>query len=697
MCVEGGKINMKPPKVSFRRPRIPRINPIVFVDGREPVFLFQSVDIDGIVVYNNMRKFKDGERMRISIVNGSVEYDGEPVLTEINFDIHDKEKIALVGRNGCGKTTLLKAIAGEAELVRGTGEANFGYFVTGKPVIGYMRQVAFSDENTTLYEEVLGAYKELTDTERRMNEAEAEMEKNSTEQNVRVYSALHEKYEISGGYTYKSECITAIRKFGFTEEEMSRSLTEFSGGQRTKIALLKLLLSNPDVLLLDEPTNHLDIQAIEWLEKYLENYKKSYVIVSHDRMFIDRTADVVYEIEYGETTRYKGNYGAFTVQKREAYEKSVKDAVLKKREIERLEKIVEKFRYKANKAAMAQAKLAQIRRLGSVSEPNRYDNATFRAEFQPVTETVKKTFVADKLCFGYGKILGTVSFILDKGDKLGVIGANGCGKSTFIHTVMNLLPPISGAASFGLHSEIGYFDQTATQSASDKTVLEDFLTDFPKTDNTRARTVLGSFMFYGEDVYKRVCDLSGGEKVRLALCKIFKRRPNVLVLDEPTNHMDLVGKDTFEDMLKNYEGTVIVVSHDRYLIDSVCNKILAFGDGNAKLYECGYHEYELKRAAEEKENADDKTGAPQAHAKSTARRVSEEKERTRKSRRMETLEAKITAAETEINALKDKMNAPSVCSDYVEIMKLQNEIDERGKSLETLVSEWETLGEELGL
>jgi ATPase components of ABC transporters with duplicated ATPase domains len=254
--------------------------------------------------------------MQLNIVNGSVEYNGKPVLSQIDFSLRDNEKIALIGRNGCGKTTLLKALTGEVELIKGTGEEEFGFYITGKPEIGYLRQVAFSDNATTMYDEVASAYARVIETERKLNDALTEMEKNSSEETVRAYTNLADRYEAEGGYTYKKECLTAIRKFGFSDYEMIKPLSEFSGGQRTKIALLKLLLSRPSVLLLDEPTNHLDVEAIEWLENYLKEYKNACVIVSHDRMFLDRIVNVVYEIEYGEMTRYRGNYTAFTVQKK---------------------------------------------------------------------------------------------------------------------------------------------------------------------------------------------------------------------------------------------------------------------------------------------------------------------------------------------------------------------------------------------
>ncbi len=630
--------------------------------------------------------------MQITVINGSVEYDGVPVLTDVDFTLHDKEKIALVGRNGCGKTTLLKALTGEVPFVKGTGEEDFGMYVTGKPTLGYLKQVAFSDEKVTLFAEIKSAYSDLIALEESMNAALKRLQTEQTEEAAIAYSRLHDAFEGGGGYTYEKECIIAIKKFGFSEQEMQKPLTEFSGGQRTKIALLKLLLSRPDVLLLDEPTNHLDVEAVEWLESYLKNYRGALVIVSHDRMFLDRVVNVVYEIEYGEATRYRGNYTAFWQQKKANYEKAQKDASLRFKEIERLQKVVERFRYKATKATMAQSKLKQIERLGAVGgAPSPYDDKTFHSNFQPLVESVKKTLIVDKLSFGYDKPLGELSFTLERGQKLGVVGANGCGKSTFVRTIMGKLRPLSGNYLFGLHAEIGYFDQTATQSASEKTVFDHFHDEFPRLTDTEVRTALGAFLLTGEDVFKRVCDLSGGEKVRLALCMILKKRPNVLILDEPTNHMDIVGKETFETMLASYTGTVIVVSHDRYLISKVCDRILGFRNGNAIYFEGNYEEYEAKYLLSATEQQQEKK-----IKKSVADyKNSPQKEEEKRRKRIAVLEQKITETEELIAQKQELLNSPEVFSDYKKIMELQKEIEELTTQEEALLAEWTELSEQI--
>lgn len=622
---------------------------------------------------------------QISVVNGSIEYDGIAVLSDVNFTIREGEKIALVGRNGCGKTTLLRAIAGSLEFVKGTGDEDLGFHITGKPNIGYLEQVAFVNTNRPMIDEVMDAYSPLLELEKKMENALQNMDREGTEQAAKIYSYLRDQYEYNGGYSYKKEVLTAIKKFGFTDDDKQKKIQEFSGGQRTKIALLKLLLSKPDLLLLDEPTNHLDVEAIEWLENYLKDYKKSFVVVSHDRMFLDRSIGIVYEIEYGETKRYKGNYTSFINQKQIEYEKSLKDISSKQKEIDRLNKIVEKFRYKANKAAMAQAKLSQIKRIGTVSLPTKPDLRTFHVNFEPRYESVENTIVFENLVFGYETKLGEITTIIKRGEKLGIIGSNGCGKSTLLHTLMKMIKPISGISYFGLNTNVGYFDQTATQSQSTQSVLDEFRDEFPLLSETDARSALGAFMFTQEDVFKRVCDLSGGEKVRLALCKILKHKPNVLVLDEPTNHMDIIGKETFETFLKNYIGTIIIVSHDRYLINKVCNRLAVFRNGTLSFYDCTYTQYEELIYSQEQTN--EKNEKPQIKTKK-GKVVSDSTLESRRKHRIMVLEEKIQKIEDEIALLKAKMNSSEVYSDYIKLQEIQNLIDEYNKQIEPLEKEW---------
>lgn len=628
--------------------------------------------------------------MQINVSNISVEYDGTPVIYQADFVIHENEKIALIGRNGCGKTTLLKVLTGEVEYQKGEDDAPYGIFTSGNSVIGFLKQTSNDDKAKTMFDEILDAYSSLIKIEKDMESALEDLQNDSCDQNVRRYSRLCEQFEREGGYTYKKEYLTAVKKFGFSNEDMQKPLCEFSGGQRTKISLLKLLLSKPDVLLLDEPTNHLDFEAIEWLENYLCAYKKSCVIVSHDRMFLDKIVNVVYEIEYGETKRYQGNYTSFTAQKQQAYDKALKDSIMRKKEIDRLSALVERFRYKANKAAMAQAKLKQIERIGEVGTPSNFDTATFKSNFQPERETVEKAVVLDKLVFGYDKPLGQINTIIKRGDKVGIIGQNGCGKSTLVKTIVHKIKALDGSATFGLHAQVGYFDQTSTQSFSTLTVLEDFQNEFPMLSNTEARSALGAFMLSGDDVFKRICDLSGGEKVRLALCKILRKKPNILILDEPTNHMDIIGKETLERLLSNYTGTVITVSHDRYFINRVCNRLIVFEGGKVELFDGKYSDYESRKQVSDFANDFVKT----VDEKKKEKPVSQSKEAARRAHRISFLEEKMNALNEQISSLQNTMhNDQSVYSDYTKIAEIEEQISSLQAKLAPLEEEWLELSE----
>ena len=627
--------------------------------------------------------------MRIEIINGSVEYDGNTVLSEINFSVSDKEKIALVGRNGSGKTSILKCISGEVPLVSGTGDEKFSFSISGAPKIGYLQQVSLNDE-LTLRQEILSAYKDVVGLENKLQNLLDKMSENPSDENVGAYSRAMERFENIGGYLYKKEYLTAVSKFGFSAEDLDKKLSCFSGGQRTKIALMKLLLEKPDVLLLDEPTNHLDIAAVEWLEGYLKNYKNSVVIVSHDRMFLDRIVGVVYEIEYGVTTRYKGNYTAFLAQKQQAYDKALKDAKWKSAEIDRLRKMVERFRYKATTAAMAQSKLKEIERLGTVETPRRFDTSTFASSFQPEYESVRDALFVKDLVFGYDKPLGEISLAVERGQKIGVIGSNGTGKSTLLKTITGLIPPLSGDVRFGVKTRVGYFDQTIAATKSELSVLEDFRAEFPELNDGEIRKTLGGFLLSGDDVFKCVKDLSGGEKVRLALSKIFRRRPNFLILDEPTNHMDIIGKETLEKLLMDFSGTVIVVSHDRYLINRVAKSLIVFENGGVRYFDGTFDEYEEREKETAEEVAKEK---PEKTKKTGGERYVESKEEARRKHRVEFLEKKITALEEELSRARAKLDDETVNTDYKKVMAVEEEIKTIEEKLDPLITEWTELSE----
>ena len=626
--------------------------------------------------------------MNFRITNGSISFGAETILEEINFEVKGKQKVAIVGRNGAGKSTLLKSIIDNEMLSEGIGEDKFNIYKEGNPVIGYLKQIDFEDDSITMLDEVLKVYQEQLNIELKLEKLLNKMQSDSSEELAKEYSKTRDRYEFLNGYTYKKEYETAIHKFGFSKEDMSKKLSEFSGGQRTKIAFIKLLLSKPDILLLDEPTNHLDITTIEWLEEYLKNYPKAIVIVSHDRMFLNKIVDKVYEIEYGTITEYSGNYDFFEKQKRVNYERQLKDYEFQQKEIKRLTAIVDRFRYKATKARMAQSKLKQIERMVKLEEPNKYDLNTFKTNFELEKESGNNVLAVDDLEIGYKDSLSKVSFKLYKGEKLGIIGSNGTGKSTFLKTLVGNLNKISGEFEFGHNVKIGYFDQQLAQLNSDKTVFDEFYEAFPKLTVTEVRNSLAAFMFYGEDVFKKISMLSGGEKVRLTLCKILKTGPNLLILDEPTNHMDIIGKESLENMLSEYKGTLIFVSHDRFFVKKIANKILSFENSKTKFYDCNYEEYLDKKSKEIIEEIPKEKKEKKVY-------INPLKEKDKLERKIKKLEEEISKKENEIDLLKQELTKEEIYSDYIKVGEVQEKIDVLNQELETNMLLWEEMQEEL--
>ena len=627
--------------------------------------------------------------LQLKIQNGVVELSGETILKNVNIEINDESKIAVVGRNGCGKTTLLKLISGEYTLEKLDSDTDSFFAVSGKPKIGVLSQMAFENDDVTLVEEIRSAYQEILSLKYELEEAQEKMESEQSEENIKNYTVLLDRFTAYGGFYFEKEYEAAIKHFGFTEEQKYRPLSEFSGGQRTKIAFLKLLLSKPDILLLDEPTNHLDIEAVEWLEGYLKDYKKAFVVVSHDRMFLDNTVNTVYEIEHGKTHKYAGNYTQFVKAKRELREQQKKEYEAQKKEIKRLTELVEKFRYKPTKAAMAQSKLKQIEKMKPAEVPETYDMRTFHAEFEPEDIGVKDVLSVKSLIIGYDEPLSAVNLEMKRGAKVGIIGGNGLGKSTFIKTLMGTVKPLGGEYSFGTRVNIGYFDQQMAQYSSCDTVLEDFLKAFPGMTDFGARSALGAFLFSGEDVFKTVDMLSGGERVRLALCKIFKRRPNFLILDEPTNHMDIVGKETLEEMLMNFSGTVLFVSHDRYFIGKISDSLLVFEKNAVSYFPYGYTQY-----LEGEKETPPKAKPQEIQAKQKKSYTTPLKEKSKYERAIAKAEEKISLLEEKIDGLKAELGWEENATDYLKLEEIQGEIDEAETELDAVMTEWERLSAE---
>lgn len=683
--------------------------------------------------------------MLYQISNGAVAFGDDVILHSIDFEIRKTEKIAIVGRNGCGKTTLLKLISGEIEMEKLDSDESAFIAKAGNPEIGYLKQIAFDDPDVTLEQEVRKCFMKMDERKAELARAAAELEHDYSDEKVARYTAMEEAFKDDGGYYYEKEYEVMIRKFGFSDDERKKPIRDFSGGQQTKIAFIKLLLSKPDILLLDEPTNHLDVTTIEWLEGYLKSYPKAVVVVSHDRMFLDNVVDVVYEIEYGTARRYPGNYTNFIARKKENYDKQMKDHIAQQKEIERLQRMVTRFKGKPTKTSMAQSKQKAIDRMVIIEAPDKYDNKTFHANFQPEKETGNDVLYTSELAIGYDHPLSVVSLDLKRGEKLGILGGNGLGKSTFLKTIVGKIPALSGEYRFGTNVQIGYFDQQMAMYTSNKTVLDDFWDEYPNLTETEARNALGAFLFSGEDVFKNVNMLSGGEKVRLALCKILKTRPNVLVLDEPTNHMDIVGKETLESMLKDYKGTLIFVSHDRYFVKKVATQLLVFEDGTINLYQFGYEQYQEKldrEASESKnvyrgnaifggaisQNGSSQTGGSQTGSdanRSTSQTASAGnvgestnansaaqaggmavsstgkayynpgKERSKIQKKVKKAEEDLAVKEAKLDELKAELMKPEYQSSYSKLTEIQNEIDALEEEILIDMEAWEELSSQL--
>ena len=509
--------------------------------------------------------------MLYQITDGTVSAGGHVILSHVNFEIKGNEKIALVGRNGAGKTTLLKLIAGELSLDRDDRRQGAGVTSSRRLTVGMLKQQAFSDREQTV-EKILLAACPFRDTFAR------------------------ERFE------YEQEYDRIFTGFGFARADKQKKIGDFSGGEQTKIALIRLLLEKPDILLLDEPTNHLDIATIQWLEQYLKWYEHAVVLVSHDRFFLDQVAEAVVEVSDGKLTRYAGNYSEYRTEKRKRIERQQKAWERQKEEEDRLNGVIERFRHKPTKASFARAKKKQLERMERVEKPVEDDVHLFTGNIEPLIPGSKWVFEAEHLKIGYDRPLLEITMRIRRGQKLGILGANGAGKSTFLKTVAGLLQPfqekdrsVERRCVLGNNITIGYFDQHSAEIQSDKSVAEHFHDLFPALTEKEVRNILGMYLFTGKLASRRVSDLSGGEKARLVLAELLQSRPNFLILDEPTNHMDVQAKETLESAFQAYQGTILFVSHDRYFIRQVAQSVLIFEETGPMYYPFGYEHYLEKR------------------------------------------------------------------------------------------------------
>lgn len=621
--------------------------------------------------------------MILSVSNATKNYGTQLVFEHVNLTIEQGEKIALVGRNGCGKTTLIRCISGEETL--DSGEIHKARSLR----IGLLSQVSFKDENQSVQSVMDEVLQPVYDKAKELEIAQNRLAQDSSDTALTSYARyarIEHEYEQMGGYTIHSEMMSVLTQFGIHEDDLSRPISSFSGGERTRIGFAKLLLSKPDILILDEPTNHLDLPTIQWLEGYLKKYEKAILLVSHDRMFLDRIVDMVYEIEYGHMIGYKGNYSSFVEQKKKNFELQSKRYRNQQKEIQRMEALIEKFRYKATKAAFAQSKIKYLERMDKIEDPQKADTKSFTAHFQCARSGGKSVVEFDELSVGYDHPLFTWSYNIRKGQRIALIGENGCGKSTFLKTLVGMVQPLGGAFLLGHQIDVGYFDQQLAQLESGKTVLDELWDDYPQLGQTEVRTVLGNFLFTADEVFKTVDQCSGGEKVRLSLAKLLLKKANFLVLDEPTNHLDILGKETLEDALKDYDGTILFVSHDRYFIEKIATDIASIKDGKVEIVERFDVGEKTKKTKSEDKVVQSKSDSDSTSQKPRVILINVERE-------VKKLEALIDEKESELESLRELRFEPEYYQDSSKMAHLDESIDDKHNEIAHLMEQWQAKSE----
>lgn len=616
-----------------------------------------------------------GIKVKLQINNAKKSYGVHTILEDASIRVKDKEKIALVGRNGCGKTTLLKIICGQESMDSGSK------YVSNDTKIGYLSQITFKNEDITVFDELSKAFNKVKNLEKQLQEQAEVLQFDSSEAQLAKYDRIQQEFENLNGYQYDVELRNVFFHFQFVEEDLWKNLSEFSSGQKTRIALVKLLLSKPDILLLDEPTNHLDLDSIEWLENYVSHYPSAVILVSHDRMFLDHVVDEIVEIEFGKTMRYPGNYSHYVKTKEEYLKKNHEAFVRQQQEIQRLQDLIEKFRYKKNKASFAKSKQKYLDRMDRVEDASQ-DSSMIKAKFTSERKGGKQVLEVNNLSIGYDSVLSTVNFKLVHGERMGIVGPNGIGKSTLIKTLMNVLQPKNGTYRFGHQIDVGYFNQESAQLKSNKNVLDELWDLHPLSTQTEIRNTLASFLFTQEEVFKDVNSLSGGERVRLALAKLMLDHDNLLLLDEPTNHLDIQAKEALEDALEKYDGTILFVSHDRMFLKKMANRILEMGPIST-VYNCNYEEYLEKKeniiendVPENKENMGSSSSISYGDTKVLKNRVAK-------------LEQLLDKAQEDLEALRELRFEPEYYQDYQKMEELDQQIDEQHNEIARLSDEWE--------
>ncbi|EAC9483459.1 ABC transporter ATP-binding protein [Listeria monocytogenes] len=635
-------------------------------------------------------------------------FGAEVILDNIKLEVKTGDRIALVGRNGAGKSTLLKIIAGKMSYDGGT---------ISKPKsveIGYLAQNTGLESSKTIWDEMLSVFDslrkmeaDLRKMELRLGEPELYNDPEKYQALMTDYDTLQHTFKESGGYTYEAEIRSVLNGLRFYPEDYEVEIASLSGGQKTRLALAKLLLAKQDILVLDEPTNHLDIETLAWLETYLQNYHGSLLIVSHDRYFLDKVVNQVYEISRTKIDYYKGNYSSFVNQKQAKLEQMWKEFDKQQKQIAKLEDFVARNIVRASTTKRAQSRRKQLEKMDVLGRPQGDEKAAHFG-FQFEKQTGKDVLMVDQLSIGYAKdkrIASNLTFEMKRQDSLALVGPNGIGKSTLLKTLIRDIPALSGEFHFGAGVKIGYYDQEQAKLTSNKTVLMELWDDYPELNEMNVRTTLGNFLFSDDDVLKNVQSLSGGEKARLALAKLTLLEANVLILDEPTNHLDIESKEVLEAALIDFEGTILFVSHDRYFINRIASKIVELAPEKATVF-LGDYDYYQEKLAEEKELArldaeDRRKKGEQVEATASVRKLNyqEEKEQQKllrqRKRKLEEIEKSMEETDEKIAELELQLTNPEVFQDHEKSLEITQELDAVKADGEKLMEEWEQISEEL--
>nr|WP_318683175.1 ABC-F type ribosomal protection protein [uncultured Acetatifactor sp.] len=636
--------------------------------------------------------------MILSCQNISKAFGDIQILDNVSFHIEDNEKAAIVGINGAGKTTLLRIISGQLEPDQGMA------VLSKNKTLGYLAQNNDTDAPLTIYEELMSVKQELIHLESRMRACEENMksaDENSLENLMREYASLTHAFEMKNGYAYKSEITGVLKGLGFCEEEFHKPISQLSGGQKTRVALGRLLLQEPDLIILDEPTNHLDMNSISWLETYLLNYKGAVLIVSHDRYFLDRIATKIIEIDQSRAITFPGSYSDYAVKKEHLRAAALNAYVNQQREIRHQEEVIEKLRSfnREKSIRRAESREKMLNKIERLERPEQ-TAADMKLTLTPRRPSGKDVLITENLskAFNGHTLFEEVSFQLKRGEHAAIIGDNGTGKTTLLKILNGLLSPDNGSFRLGTNVEIGYYDQEHHVLHSEKTLFEEISDEYPDLANTEIRNILAAFLFTGDDVFKRIQDLSGGERGRVSLAKLMLSNANFLILDEPTNHLDIMSKEILEDALNSYEGTVLYVSHDRYFINKTAHRILDLTGGRLINY-IGNYDYYL-----EKKETVMAALFPDSPAPSDAPKVSEakldwkakkeEQARIRKKENdLKKCENQISSLEKQLEELQAQMSDPSIGTQAAKLMELAKEQEKINIQLEELYEKWEALAD----